>query len=142
MKSVAVAKSLILNEKNELLILHIGEHTERPERSYTPDLPGGLVDNGEPEKLAAIRELEEEASISLDPAQMALVHTLTAPRPQQNESFSFLIYLAKLDHTPDVKVSWEHESYEWVPIEEVATRLKMRPQHQAAIDYVLEQKLI
>lgn len=42
----SVAKALVTNDKNEALILTLGEHKERPEKSFRPDLPGGLVDPG------------------------------------------------------------------------------------------------
>lgn len=138
MKPISVAKALIINEKNELLVLQIGEHTQKPERSHTPDLPGGFVEVDESEKTAVAREIEEEAGITLDESQLTLVYAGTEVFPVTSESVTKLVYLAKLDNTPEIRISWEHESFEWLPLENVTTQRIMRPFCAEAINYVTE----
>lgn len=139
---ISTAKVLILNEKYELLVLKIGEHTQRPERSYTNDLPGGFINDGEPEVKGALREVSEETGINLDPSNIDLVYGLSGyynnDRPA---SVTHLTYLAVLDYTPDVTLSREHESYSWVPFAEALELFEIRPHYQQAIRHVQQYEL-
>src|SRR5690606_10989688 len=73
----SIAKVLVVNEKKEALILTVGEYKERPDKSFKPDLPGGLVDPGENELMAVTRELNEEAGIIANPESFNLVYAKT-----------------------------------------------------------------
>lgn len=139
---VATSKVFILNEKNELLLLKIGIHTQQPERSYTMDFPGGMVDKGEFEREAALREVREETGIALRPNDLKLVYAMTGYYEQKNESYTHLRYLVKLDYTPDVTVSWEHESYEWLAVDRVLDTYELRPHFTDALRYIQAHGLI
>ena len=66
----SIAKILIINGDGNALTLTLSEHLKYPEKSYQPDLPGGIVDAGESENLGVIREVQEECGIDLDPAKI------------------------------------------------------------------------
>ncbi|MBC7564913.1 NUDIX hydrolase [Candidatus Saccharibacteria bacterium] len=140
----SVAKTVIVNEKNEALVLIIGEYKERPDKSHTPDLPGGQIEigDGESEMMGAIREVEEESGIVLKPADMVLAFTKTRDFKDENKSISFFLYIAVLDDTPDVVVSWEHEDYEWVPLASLLEEKTFRPFYKEAIEYSFKNKLL
>lgn len=140
----SVAKTVIVNEKQEALVLTIGEYKERPDKSHTPDLPGGQIEigDGESEMSGAIREAEEESGIVLQPSDMVLAFTKTRDFKDENKSVSFFLYIAQLDYTPDVVVSWEHEDYEWVPLAELLDTKAFRPFYKEAIEYSFENKLL
>jgi 8-oxo-dGTP pyrophosphatase MutT (NUDIX family) len=138
------AKTLVINDKNEALVLTIGEYAGHPEKSHTPDLPGGLVEiaDGETELLGAIREAEEEAGILLKPEAMTLAYTKTRNFNEENKSVSFFLYLAHLDYTPEIVISWEHENYEWVPLENLLETKTFRPFYKEGIEYAFDNKLL
>lgn len=140
----SAAKTLVINEKNEVLVLTIGEYIGHPEKSYTPDLPGGQIEitDGETELVGAIREAEEEAGIVLDPKDMYLAYTKTGLAHRARKSMSFFMYIAHLDYTPDVVISWEHASYEWVPLDELLDKKTFDRFYQEAIEYVLKNRLV
>lgn len=140
----SVAKTVVINEKNEVLVLTIGEYIGHPEKSYTPDLPGGQIEivDGETELLGAIREAEEEAGIVLSPKDMHLAYTRTGLSHRGNASMSFFLYVARLDYTPEVVVSWEHASYEWIPIDQLLERKKFSHFYQEAVEYALTHNLL
>lgn len=140
----SVAKVLVMNEKDEALVLTIGEYKEYPHKSHTADLPGGQVEigDGENEMAGAIRETEEESGIILDPTGVVLAYAGTQFYVDKQESVSKFLYVAKLDHTPEIVISWEHESYEWVPITELLERKTFRPFYQEAIEYSITAKLV
>jgi 8-oxo-dGTP pyrophosphatase MutT (NUDIX family) len=113
----SVAKTIIINDKGDVLVLRRSEWPEHPERSHQPDFPGGMVEDGEYELAAAVREAEEESGLKLDPKKLELVYAGTRMYEDDEASVVRLLYIARLDTTPEIKISWEHESYEWVPRE-------------------------
>ncbi|MDN5275873.1 MAG: hydrolase [Candidatus Saccharibacteria bacterium] len=139
---ISVAKALVVNEKNQALILTVGEYKSHPEKSFKPDLPGGLVDPGESEHEAVIREIKEEAGIEIDSSRIQLAYTETEYVEKGHKSITKLFYLAFLDHTPDVRISWEHASYEWVPLAGLTQSTEFRPFYKNAINYCADHELI
>ena len=133
----SIAKILIINGDGNALTLTLSEHLKYPEKSYQPDLPGGIVDAGESENLGVIREVQEECGIDLDPAKIQLAYAETAYDEKENK----LLYVTHLDNTPAVKLSWEHSDYKWVSVAELHN-INMRPFFNQAIQYVIEHKII
>jgi 8-oxo-dGTP pyrophosphatase MutT (NUDIX family) len=141
-KRIATGKTLVINEKDELLLLWIEKHTERPERSKTWDLPGGFIDHRDAsEKEGALRELDEEAGIKLDQGDVQLVYALTGYYKEHDVSVTHLTYLAKLNNTPEVTISWEHDDYKWVNFADVLDHYTLRPHYEKAITHVLDHHL-
>lgn len=119
----------------------MSEHLKYPEKSYQPDLPGGIVDAGESEHLGVIREVQEECGIDLDPVKIQLVYAETAYDEKENKSVTKLLYTTHLDNTPAVALSWEHSDYKWVSVAELQN-INMRPFFNRAIRYVIEHEMI
>ena len=128
----SVAKILIVNSKDEILVLTLGRHLKHPEKSYGPDLPGGVVDPGESEQAAVIREVQEECAIDLDPSKLQLAYTETAYYEKENKSVTKLLYIIRLDGAPSITLSWEHSAYEWVSLNKLQT-IDLRPFFNEAI---------
>jgi hypothetical protein len=59
-----------------------------------------------------------------------------------DESLVKLLYIARFDTTPEITLSWEHESYEWVPVDEVVKRFPLSPSNADGLEYALEHELI
>lgn len=131
----SVAKVLIVNNQNKALVLALSEHRINPAMSFTPDLPGGVVEVNESELDAAIRETMEESGIDLNADKLFLAYAGTDYKPLQNKSVSKFLYITTLDNTPEVTLSWEHSSYEWVPIDKLLDSNKFRPFFEEAIRY-------
>jgi len=131
----SVAKVLLINENREALILTVGEYQQRPDKSFKPDLPGGRVDPGESELMAVKRELVEETGVDLALDTFQLAYAKTELFEPENKSVSKFLYLAHVNETPAVTTSWEHSSYEWVPLEGITEKVEFRPFYKEAIDY-------
>ncbi len=137
----SIAKILIINGDGNVLTLTLSEHLKYPERSYQPDLPGGIVDAGEPENLGVIREVQEECGIDLDPTKIRLAYAETVYDEKENKSVTKLLYITHLDDAPAVTLSWEHSDYKWVSVAELQN-IDMRPFFNRAIQYVVAHKII
>lgn len=142
MQREAIAKLLLVNGENQALMLRRSEFKAHPEKSHTPDLPGGLVDPGESEHQAVIRELHEEAGITIDPNLVTLGYAETKFYPDEQKSVSKLFYVAHVSDVPEVTISWEHEAYEWHPLETFLEAYTFRPFYAEAIAYLLDNQLV
>lgn len=138
----SVAKALIVNENDEALVLTLGEHKEQPEKSYLPDLPGGLVDPGETELDAVVREVREETGIDLSAETYQLVYAGTAYFDSANKSVTKSLYIAHINSTPNVTLSWEHSAYEWRPLHDVRSSIGFRPFYDEAIEYCFSNGIL
>jgi 8-oxo-dGTP pyrophosphatase MutT (NUDIX family) len=137
-----VAKALVLNELNQALILTVGEYKERPDKSFKPDLPGGFVEPFEAERDAVVREIQEEAGFMIRAQDLRLAYTETEFFAAEKKSVTKLLYLIRLDYTPDVTISWEHASYAWVMTKGITDTIEFRPFYKKALDYCTLRGLI
>lgn len=137
---VYTAKVLLLNEKNEILVLWSGEWPERPDRSHMPDFPGGLVEDGETFWEGVVRETLEETNISLPESAFTLLYTETKHHESTHDSVAKSLFVARANQA-DVTLSWEHEAYKWLPLDEVL-KLEWRPFHRDALDYIATHGLL
>lgn len=102
-----VAKLLVIDPDDNYLLLTRSNHPTFPN---DPDLPGGIIEAGEHPLQAAVRETQEEAGIVIDPTMV----TMLQKSDTYNENFTYYLYSVKLDARPDIVISWEHKSYEWL----------------------------
>ena len=140
--SETVAKVLVFNEKSEVLILTLGEHKERPEKSFKPDLPGGLVDPGETELAAVARELQEETGITAALPSFRLAYARTEFLFYVCTSVTKFLYLLALDASPALTLSWEHSGYKWVALADLMAAIDLRSFYKEAIEYCFAHKLL
>lgn len=76
--------------------------------------PGGKIEPGEEPGEAAVRELEEEASIT------GKAEEIGSPYLNEGELGIWQVYPVKIDAEPgEVELDWEHSDYRWVKKEEL-----------------------
>lgn len=101
-----VAKALITNNKNQLLVLY--RSNTHPNFPGQLDLPGGEVKNDEHWVDAVAREIREETAIIVSPA------TLKKILEKQYSNVKHVLYITKIDETnPIIELSWEHSAFKW-----------------------------
>lgn len=103
-----VAKLVIVDPRGRHLLMYRSNH---PVFGDDPDLPGGTLEEGEQPLETMVREVYEEAGIVIDGATVQEVYVGTdySTRGTQDS-----LYMTALQATPQVLMSWEHSSYEWL----------------------------
>ena len=87
--------------------------SNHPMLGNDPDIPGGVVERGETLEEAVIREVEEETGV-----RVVSVEKLHADRKYSLIGTYKSLFVARLSERPEITMSWEHSSYEWIPKEE------------------------
>lgn len=140
MKTTAVSKALILDTNGHMLLLR-RSHTH-PTLALRPDLPGGLIDNGEEPGEALIREILEETKLEVTFAQLRIAYTATHVYDNQNMVKS--LYIVQLDsEAPEVVISWEHDGAEWVSVSRLGElETEFHSFYQDALHHIRMHKLL
>ncbi|HEY8998988.1 MAG TPA: NUDIX hydrolase [Candidatus Saccharimonadales bacterium] len=114
-----VAKVVVIDgDENVLLLRRSGDDKHRPGGS---DIPGGGVEDDElhDPRLAACRELREEADIKAKPNELELLRTESKMHVNPDTRAPVLrvwyYYLLRRRKMPKVKISGEHAGSEIVP---------------------------
>ena len=118
------------NNTNYYLLLHY--------KSMHWDFPKGNIEKGEKEEEAARREIKEETGIEdieFIPGFRELIKYFYKLTPHQNRFGAgqegqtvfktVVFYLAKTKEK-DIKISWEHIGYTWLPYEKALEQLKFK----------------
>lgn len=135
MKLIRSAKVVILDKNGDALVLRrSGSH---PKEALRPDLPGGVIKDGETFEVGLAREIFEETGITIEPERLILVHTST--HSFFGKSVTRLLYAVRLrENAPHVVISWEHDEFSWQPIVNVKD---MERPYQNGIDYANEHDI-
>lgn len=110
------------------------------------DFPKGLVEKGEKLEDAAIRECKEETGIEIKELAPGFKETIkfffkVKFKYQIERGFNmgqivlkFVTYFLAQAETKNVKISFEHEGYEWLSFEEITKRLKKRKESRKILN--------
>lgn len=124
-------KVIIVNDDNEILLL---QRSDKTSRAHGWDFAGGGVDKGEDPSDAAKRESLEETGLIIDN-----VRILSTSHGHTDGGEYVMIGYAAHINDDEVKLSWEHESYEWMTVDEVK-RLELPQAHRLILDAYLAQR--
>jgi mutator protein MutT len=113
MKIELVAKTLIVNQDNQVLVLRRHDHDDHRPGEW--DLPGGQVDPGEDPREAAIREAKEETGLSL--SDLRPIHVVSRIL---NDKQVIKTVFTTLSYSGDAVLSFEHNDLQWIPIDDLA----------------------
>ena len=113
-----VAKVVIIDNNGRYLLMKRSDH---PAFGSDADIPGGTLDNDETPQDTAIREVFEEAGITLDANTMREVYI---GKEYSTHDTLYVLYVAHVQGRPEVQISWEHSSYEWVSREDFLKQAK------------------
>ena len=104
-------KLILTNTQDEILLL---KRSDKSSRSHSWDFPGGAVDSHESPETATMRELHEETGVSVSE-----VHLYTSQYVTEGDDDAVILGFYGSTKDTKVKLSWEHESYEWMTQDEI-----------------------
>lgn len=135
-----VAKAILLDGGGDFLLLKRSE--THPRLAGFHDLPGGTVESDEEWRFAVAREIKEETGIELDKGQLKALYTTT--HLINGKSYPTVLYLARIEGIkPEITLSWEHQSYEWAPMDRLPeVEPQVAPTYREALDYVRANNII
>jgi len=117
--------ALILNEKNELLIV-------KPSYKDHWSVPGGVVDENESPRNACVREVKEEIGLDIENPKFLCVDW-TSPTPEKGESLQFIFFGGILRQEQISKIKLQPEEiaeHQFLPLEKalplLSEKLKRR----------------
>lgn len=99
------------------------------------DAPKGHIEKGEHAVDAAVRETMEESGLSVLPDrffrhEIAYWHVRNGEKIKKHVTF----LLARVPDDAKVKISWEHEGYEWLALDEALEKMSFKNQKQSIIE--------
>jgi len=109
-KAFTIVKCLVVNERNEVLLLR--RSGTAPRRAGEWDFPGGFVDAGEDLTAAVIRETREEAGIEIESPRLVYSMSELADKEEYG-SGNWLAFVVNVTGQPKVTLSYEHDKYIW-----------------------------
>lgn len=103
-----VAKLVIIDPEDKYLLMYRSDHSAF---GKDPDLPGGTLEDDETLFETMLREVEEEAGIHIDTKNVDEVYSGIE---YSTHGTHYALFVTKLNVRPEVVMSWEHSSYEWL----------------------------
>jgi len=132
LEGVFLAVRAVLNRSGKLLLLQRdASHNRNPSHW---EVPGGLIEIGEPLAGALKREVKEETGLVVSPR---LANPLTFIGPPAKPRYLELVYSCKRVRGEKVVLSDEHRSFRWVTVEE-ALDLELTPTARALMEFLLK----
>lgn len=113
-----VAKIILIDPMDNYLIMYRNNH---PVFGNDPDLPGGTLEGKETSLETMLREVKEEIGVDIDKNLAKEVYSGTG---YSNNGTHYSLFIAKLDKQPEITISWEHSSYEWIDYDELLKKSK------------------
>lgn len=108
------AKTIVARADGKLLVLRRSQKCERPGGW---DFPGGGSDFGENPEQTAVRETREETSLEITDIKLLTLHSYM----QEDDHIVLLGFCSKW-RAGEVALSWEHDQYEWISIDDALAR--------------------
>ncbi len=137
MKTEIVTKAVLKNDKGEILIMRRSKTA--PRRPLQWDLPGGGVEKtDENYAMAVSREIKEEAAVDVMHRDLSMVYSHTEMINGVN--VIWLYFTANVGNV-DVKLSFEHDKYQWLAIKTAINEFEY-PRQRDLLQYLYDNKII
>jgi 8-oxo-dGTP pyrophosphatase MutT (NUDIX family) len=130
-----VAKLMLQNKDGQYLLLYRSNH---PDFGNDPDLPGGTLEDDEEPIQALIREVSEEIGLNLDGKAFEKVHESS----KYDKGYAYYLYKTVCVEKTDITLSWEHQRYEWLNLDELINISHTAVDHymRMVYDYLLQTR--
>ncbi|WP_395746213.1 NUDIX domain-containing protein [Prosthecobacter sp.] len=134
---VATVGALILNARNEMLIIRTHKWSHRW------GIPGGKIKRGETCEEALVREIAEETALTLRDIEFVMVQDCIEPVEfQRSAHFLLLNYTARcVEEPPQVVLNEEAQAFQWLPLAEVR-QMELNIPTQILLDECVRRGLV
>lgn len=111
-----VVKSLIFNEKNQILLI---KRAHEDSHAGYWETPCGGVDGDETLLSASIREVKEETGLTIDHSFFS--NDLDLTDDETSEIYNVSLFVTMLDDTPTVDISKnpDHQAFIWMDVNDL-----------------------
>ncbi len=113
-----VAKLVMIDPGNNYLLMYRSRH---PIFGIDPDLPGGTVETGETLLEAVLREVQEEVGVDIAANSVRKIYSGT---DYSVHGTHYSLFISKFNERPEIKMSWEHSSFEWLGLNDFLFKAK------------------
>jgi len=107
-----------MDDQNQILVLFRSK--THPRFAHQPDLPGGIVENGEDFREALRREIREELNLDIPEKNFAKLYEQTRRTEYPDVTYDDLDTLFQVKirefHPDEIHISWEHEKFQLMPL--------------------------
>ena len=121
-------------------VLVLRRSSDDPDNPGRVDFPGGGVDDDEEYAAAAVREIAEEAGLSVPAQNLQLAYAFTKYKEEADAILTRLLYITHTTETA-VQLSHEHDAYWWRTRQELQTAFA-DTSWAPAVDFVLQRNLL
>ncbi len=112
-KLFVATKAFIKNSEGKILILRESDKYEDGSNKGKYVIPGGRIEFGEKLKYALIREVKEETNLDIEIGK--IFHTSEWSPIVRDEQWHIVgLYFKCKSNTDEVKLSQDHDSFEWI----------------------------
>ncbi len=142
MRTKVVQKAVVLGSDGKVLILRRSQTDTR--RPLQWDLPGGVREDGEELIAGVVREITEETGLSV--TQPEPIYARSEVREWEDkdgghkDNVLFIFYIAETNGT-DIALSFEHDQYDWVTLDEAIDRQEYYLQKEL-LEYIRDNQLL
>jgi len=113
------------NDKMEYLLLHYPSSTKAPKEYW--DFPKGIIEKGEKIEGTARREIKEETGIEDIKFVEGFKEWIKYFFKLKGKNiFKIVTFLLAETKEKEVKISWEHTGYKWLPYEKALEQLTFK----------------
>ncbi len=117
MNSSIAVKALIVNDKQELLLIRRRDNDVH--KPGTWEIAGGRLDAGEDPFLGMIREAKEETNLDIEVKEPLGVHHFTR---DDGQVITMIVFLCGAV-SGEVKLSEEHTDFEWLNVDDAYSKI-------------------
>lgn len=100
----------------------MGKRSSKVNKSGAWNLFGGRVDNGERPREALVRELGEEAGLSIKSRNLAKLHTVTQRLRSGQTERDMHYYVIKADREFSPRLNREHSDFRWFKAKQLPSK--------------------